>query len=272
MTSRRTSFASRYGPWAIVAGASDGLGAEFARQIAERGLNVVAVARSGDKLEALARRLGSEHGIEVRSVVLDLANDDLVPVIEERTKDMEVGLLVYNAAFAHIAPFLDQPIEKLLRSIDVNCRGPVVLSHHFGRQMLERGRGGIVLMSSMTGLQGSALLAGYAATKAFDLVLAEGLSDELGQGGIDVLGCCAGATRTPNYLATNPLKPGLLPATVMEPSDVVAEALESLGKKPSLVSGRTNRLMDFLMHRLLSRRRAVSIMGKAMRDMYPRKD
>ncbi|MBW2262630.1 MAG: SDR family NAD(P)-dependent oxidoreductase [Deltaproteobacteria bacterium] len=263
-----TGFGERYGPWALVAGASDGLGAAFGRAIAARGLSVVLVARSADKLEALAEEIRSEHGVEARPVVQDLGSPDLVDALEEKTAGLEVGLVVYNAGLSIIGPFLDQPLENHLETLQVNCRGPLALTHHYGRPMARRGRGGIVLMSSLAGFQGSALVASYSASKAFDLVLGESLWEELREQGVDVLSCCAGATRTPNYIASEPVH-GRLKAPEMEPEEVVEEALASLGSRACVVAGSGNRLLGFILHRLMPRSLAVRIMGASMRRMYP---
>ncbi|HKA89504.1 MAG TPA: SDR family NAD(P)-dependent oxidoreductase, partial [Haliangiales bacterium] len=196
-----TDFAARYGPWAVVAGASEGLGAAFARALAARGLNLVLFARRRDALDALAASLG----VEVRAVALDLAQPDLAAAVADVVGDIDVGLLVYNAAYAPIGAFAELPLADKLRAVDTNCRGPVTLADALAPRLRRRGRGGIVLMSSLAGALGSPLVATYAATKAFNLVLAEGLWDELGQLGIDVIACRAGATRTPNYEASQPV-------------------------------------------------------------------
>jgi short-subunit dehydrogenase len=261
-------FRARYGPWALVAGGSVGLGGEFARQLAARGLNLLLVAHRPGPLEACAAALRSAHGVEVRTLTLDLASADLLPAIRTATADLEVGLLVCNAAYSPIGPFLDQSLDDLLRVLDVNCRAPLVLAHELGRPMAARRRGGIILVSSLSALQGSALIATYAATKAYDLILAEGLWEELRAQGVDVLGYCAGATRTPNYEASRPRPLGTLSPPVMEPEPVVSEALATLGRAPSGVAGRTNRLVGFLVTRLLPRRFAVATMGRTMRAMY----
>jgi short-subunit dehydrogenase len=186
--------------------------------------------------------------------------------VRAATAGLDVGLVVYNAAHSLIGPFLSQPLEDKLRIIDVNCRGPLILADEFGRKLAARGRGGILLMASMAAAQGSPLVATYAATKAFDLVLAEGLWEELAAQGVDVLACRAGATRTPNYEASQPN--GKVP--LMEPAAVVTEALDTLGKRPSFVPGFVNRLGDVFMTRLLSRRAAIRFMGKTTRRLYQR--
>jgi short-subunit dehydrogenase len=177
-----------------------------------------------------------------------------------------VGLLVYNAAHAPLGPFLDGELSDLLRALDVNCRGPLMLAHRLGGRMAERGRGGIVLMSSLAGSQGTALVATYAATKAFDLVLAEGLWEELRARGVDVIACRAGATRTPGMEASRPRRG----QPMMEPAPVVAATLGALGRRPSLVPGLVNRAAAFFLGRVLGRRAAVRVMGRATRRLYER--
>jgi uncharacterized protein len=264
---RRPPLVERYGPWAVVAGASEGLGEAFARRLAAEGLHLVLVARRRERLEALAHELSAQHGVSVRPLALDLARGDVADAVAEAVGDGEVGLLVYNAALSIIGPFLDAPAEEPMRVLDVNCRGPLLLAHRLGGAMAERGRGGILLMSSLSGYQGSALIASYAATKAFNVVLGEGLWDELGERGVDVLVCSAGATRTPNYEASAPKRTSRL-ATLMEPEAVVSEALAGLGRRPSVIPGLGNRLAALLMQRLLPRRVAVRTMGRATRAMY----
>lgn len=261
-----SSFRSRYGPWALVAGASVGLGAEFAEQLAARGMNLVLLARRAEVLNPLADRLRSSFGVEVNAVAVDLAAGDLLTKVREAVGDREIGLLVYNAALSRIGPFLDQPLEDNLRMLDVNCRGPLILSHELGRGMAARGRGGIILMSSLAGSQGVPLIATYAATKAWNLVLAEGLWDELSARGIDVLASRAGATRTPAFEASAPAKG----APMMEPGPVVAETLAALGRAPSVVPGAWNRVAALLFGHVLPRRTAVHLMGRMTRRMYPR--
>jgi short-subunit dehydrogenase len=259
-------FAERYGKYAVVAGASTGLGAAFARELATRKLDLVLLARRLDALESLAAELRAEHAVDVRVAAVDLGAPTLLGDLRKAVAGLDVGLVVYNAAHSLIGPFLEQPLEEKLRIIDVNCRGPLVFADELGRRMAARGRGGIVIMASMAAAQGSPLVATYAATKAFDLVLAEGLWEELGAHGIDVIACRAGATRTPNYEASKPS--GKVP--LMEPEAVARRALDCLGKRPSVVPGFINRLGDVFMTRVLSRRAAIRFMGKTTRRLYTR--
>jgi short-subunit dehydrogenase len=263
-------FRDRYGAWALVAGASEGLGAQFARQIAARGVNLVLLARRARELALLGDALAAEHGVSVRTLALDLADPDAVGTAKRETHELEIGLLVYNAALSCIGPFLDAPLAEHLAELDINCRGPLVFAHGFGRGMAERGRGGILLMSSLAGAQGAPGISHYAATKAYNTVLAEGLWGELRARGVDVLACCAGATLTPRYLANQKASGGgSLPAPEMDPAAVVAEALAALGRKPSMIPGTANRVAAVFMQRLLPRRLAVSIMGRSTRGMRP---
>jgi uncharacterized protein len=257
-------FRRRYGPWAVIAGASEGLGAEFARQIASRGVNVALVALDRERLEAVGSELRLAHGVEVRTAAFDLASTDVAGSMDALTSGLDVGLLVYNAAYAPIGRFVDQSVEGALRALDVNCRAPLLLAHRIAPRLVARGRGGILLLSSMAGLHGTAMVATYAATKAFNLVLAEGLWSELRESGVDVLACCPGPTRTPGYLQSN-ARGDLRP---MEPDAVVTEALGALGERPSVVTGRSNRLAAFVFSHLLSRQASVRFMSGATRRMY----
>jgi uncharacterized protein len=260
-----TTFREHYGPWAVIAGASVGLGEAFARQLASRGLNLLLIARGQASLNVLAADLRCAHGIEVRVLATDLARPDLATVVRDFATGLEVGLLVYNAASSAIGPFLEHPVEDHLRVIDVNCRGPVVLAHLFGQAMAVRKRGGIVLMTSTAGSQGGPWIASYAASKAFNLLLAEALWDELAASDVHVIACRAGATRTPGYASSKP-RPSRVP--LLDPNQVAEKTLASLGRGPSIVPGAFYRFSAFIMDRLLPRRMAIRIMGRATRKLY----
>jgi hypothetical protein len=269
LASADSRFRTRYGRWALVAGGSEGLGAEFGRQLAARGLDVVLVAEAAEPLETHARALAAEYGVEARPVVVDLSQPDAADRLRDATRGLEVGLLVCNAASALLGPFLDQDVGAQLAMIDLNCRAPLLLVQAFVRPMVERGRGGIVLLSSMSAFQGAPLIAVYAATKAFDLVLGEALWDELRDHGVDVLALCPGATRTPGWRRSRPRDTGGL-VRPMEVEPVVADALAALGRRPSAVAGRGNRIAAGILGRLLPRSAAVRTVGRAMRRTYPR--
>jgi short-subunit dehydrogenase len=254
-------FTQRYGPTALVLGASEGLGAEFARQLAARGLGVVLVARRAEALEVMKAELS--RSVPVRCVVADLASSEALSIVAEATKDLDVGLVVYNAALSPLGPFLSQSLDENLRAVDVNVRGPVAFAHHFGQRLVQRGKGGLIVLSSLTAFQGSPFVTTYGATKSFNLAFAEGLWFELRERGIDVLSVCAGATKTPNLLKAAPNgAPGML-----EPSQVVTEALQALGGGPTMIPGVFNRFASFLMRRLLPRWATITIMGQQTKKL-----
>jgi short-subunit dehydrogenase len=253
-------FKRRYGRWALVAGASEGIGEAFAEALAERGLDLILLARREDKLTATAERIARTHHVEVATLACDLADPELAEHIRAGVSEREVGLLVYNAAYSRMGEFFAQDLPDKLRTIDVNCRGPVILTHVLGQPMRARGRGGIILMGSLAGQGGSPRIATYAASKAFNRVLAESLWGELRGAGVDVLACVAGATRTPGFEAVASTAKG----PVMEPAAVVNEALAKLGRTPSMIPGFGNRMGARVLARLPAGVR-VQIMDLATR-------
>jgi hypothetical protein len=257
------AFVRRYGSWAVVAGASEGLGAAWAEALAARGLNLVLFARRPEVLDATAAAIRARHGVEVGTQAFDLASDGFGAELERLAGSLEVGFGVFNAAHAPRGPFLDLSLGDQLRSVDVNCRGPLTMAHVLGRRMAARGRGGLVFMSSLAAFQGSPFIATYGATKAFNLMLGEALWFELQSRGVDVLACAAGATRTPGFLVASPDgEPGEI-----EPAQVVKEALGKLGRAGVMIPGRFNRFASFLMRRVLPRGTAVGILGNRTRKL-----
>lgn len=257
------NFADRYGPWAVIAGASEGLGAAFADGLARRGLNLVLIARRPEPLAALADALAARHRVEVRVAALDVAAPDVADRLDAAVAGLDVGLVVCNAAYCPIGPFLAIPLDDLLRAIDVNVRAPIVFVRRLAPAMVTRGRGGVVVVSSLSGLQGSPKIVTYAATKALLLVLAEGLWAELRGQGVDVVGVAAGAIRTPGYTAA---AKGDAPGT-LDAVDVAERALAGLGRGPRVVPGWVNALATLVMGRLLPRRAAIAIMGSNTKDL-----
>ncbi|HEX2591823.1 MAG TPA: SDR family NAD(P)-dependent oxidoreductase [Rhizomicrobium sp.] len=255
------SFPSKYGPWAIVAGASEGLGAAFAQALAERGVNLLLLARRPDLLESVATPLRAK--VEVRTAAIDLARTDLTTTLEELTADLDIGLGIYNAAFAPVGEFAQRPLDDLLRVIDVNVRAPLIFARILAPKLVARGQGGLVLMSSLAGYQGAPRIATYAASKAFNIVLGEGLWHELKPHGIDVLVSTAGAIRTPGYAAAAQRDaPGTLDA-----HDVAEQTLAALGNGPVVIPGTTNRVARFVLGRLLPRRAAIGVFARSTKDL-----
>ncbi len=259
------SFATTYGPWAVVTGASRGLGAEFARQVAALGVNVVLVARSGEELQARADELEQATGVQTRVVALDLGDEAFLPALVGATGGLEIGLLVNNAGVSTVGPFLGQDLESLTRQVRVNVDAGMLLARHFGARMVERRRGGIVFLSSGSALHGTPWSANYCGTKAYNVMLAEALWYELAPYGVDVLGFMAGATRTPGWHSNHPARSRIVP--VMDPGPAVAQALRALGRRPSVAAGRLNRL-GYAAMGLVPRAMAVRMLGRSMGQMF----
>jgi uncharacterized protein len=243
----------RYGPWAVVAGASEGIGAAFARRLAARGIQLVLVARRPQPLAELASTLP----VSTVEVAADLA-DGIGPVLAA-TGGLDVGLVVCNAAYSPIGAFLDSDPADTDRALRLNCSVPLALAHAYLPEMAARGQGGFVVRSSLAGAQGSPGLSVYAATKAFGAVFAEGLWAELRPYGVDVVTAVAGAVATPGAAAPSRRR---APGTV-SPDAVADAALAALGRRPRTVPGALMRVSSGVMSRLLPRRTAIGVMGRA---------
>lgn len=266
---RNTSgFRAAYGPWALVVGGSEGLGAEFARQLAAAGLNLVLVARRPDLLDRLADELRRRHGVQVIAVSQDMSDPGAVEAITAQTSDLEVGLLVCSAGVAPIGEFLELSRADHDRLLSVNCRVPALLAWELGRRMAQRGRGGIILLSSLAGFQGTGAVVHYAASKAYTRVLAEGLWNELHRTGVDALACCPGMVNTPTYLSEKPVRPGWLASPLMECGPVVTQTLRALGRKPVVVPGLANAITAWFTQWLLPRRARIALTSMGTRALY----
>lgn len=258
MRRRRRSFPDTYGTWAVVAGASEGFGAAFAAELAARGMNLLLLARRGYVLAEVGDRLQGAHGVEVRCLGLDLADDTFATSLAEAAADVDIGVVVYNAASVPIGPFLDNSDEAIQHAVDVNVRGPLRAVRTLAPAMCDRGRGAVVLVSSLSGLQGTPHVAVYAATKAFNTHLAESLWYELRPSGIDVVACCAGAMPTPGYARTFGRDvPGML-----APEEAARQTLDRLDRGPRVVPGAVNRVAAQLMGRVVSRRAAIRFIAR----------
>lgn len=263
------TFPERYGPWAVVTGAAVGLGAAFAAECALRGLHVALVDRQGAEVREEAARLTRVHGVETRAVEVDLAEPRFWETLEPGLAGCEVGLLVNNAGLGPVARFLEQPLEAHLEVLATNCRAPLELTRRLAAVMAARGRGGIVFVSSLSALQGTPLVAGYAATKAWNLVLAESLGAELGPRGVDVLAVALGATATPGWEASSPDRRALVRLGVLSPRDAATGALDALGRRPLAIPGLGNRLAALVTGRLLPRPLSTRLLARSMARLYP---
>ncbi len=255
------NFAGQYGPWALVAGASEGIGGAWADYAASQGLSVAIVARDPEKLEKKRQELVSRFGVEVLAISQELRTADAAENIIAAVGDREIGLLVYNAALATVGGFWANNLEFERQRINVNCVSPFGLTYHYGKLMKERRRGGIVIMASGTGLIGSPYYTHYGATKAYDIILAEGLWYELKPDNVHVLACMAGLTSSPG--TTDALDVARARGDLINtPEENVEEAVLYLGKRPSMQVGAPNRRMMFVVTRLLPRPLGIREIGK----------
>lgn len=263
-----TDFAQKYGQWAVIAGASEGIGASLADQLAARGLDLVLIARNEALLEEVASDAREQYGVQTRVVVQDLTDPDVGAKIADATGGLDVGLLIYNAgASDRITTFLETDVDYSLKQIKLDCVGPTALAYHFGSAMRDRGRGGIVLVASLACLAGSATLAVYSAVKAFQHNLAEGLWAELRPHGVDV--CCTplGMTYTPAFARLG-IEYDL--AAHMLPDDVAREIIENIGNGPVHVVGENNRAAASAVW-TIDRRSLVEMMSIASQDFASRR-
>ena len=261
-------FTRKYGKWTLITGASKGIGLEFSRQIAAQELNVVLVARSENSLLQLASSIESDYPVKTRIVTADLTEVDGIARLLEATADLDIGLLVNNAGREDSGPFLRIPIDDSIKTIDLNIKVPLQLTRHFAAKMQARGKGGILIMSSIVAFQGVPNIANYAASKAYDLVFAEGIAAELKVSNIDVLSVNPGFTQSE-------LSPDInfdgLPVKPMSADIVVRAALNDLGKSRVSVPGLVNKFLYYSGKYLQSRRVNTMAFGHVFRKVLRNK-
>lgn len=236
-----SSFNIKYGPWALITGASSGIGKALAHQLAEQGLNIVLVARRESALNELAGELQNTHKIETCVVASDLSQAGAVKALYERVSDLDIGLVIPSAGIDEMGQFLDKDYEDLERMLTLNIQVPTEIAHMFGQKLVSRKHSGIMLVSSLFGYQGIPNFAGYAASKSYILTLGETLNVELSKQGLDVLVLSPGLTDTP-FSQTMEINFGQLPMFAQKPEQVAKVALSALGRKPTVVSGLLNKI------------------------------
>jgi short-subunit dehydrogenase len=263
-----SEFADKYGPWALVVGASDGCGALFAERLAREGVDVVLVARREHVLQEVAAGIAERTGAATKTLAVDLTDSDAAQTIIDATADLEIGMLVYCAgADPNYQPFLSNPVSVAEALVLRNCLVMMRLCHHYAGMMVDRGRGGIVNFSSGAALAGGPNMVAYGATKAFDMVFTEALWAELHDKGIDVLCLLLGKTDTPalrqlehsrgQIASLDDIPPGAIPA-----GEVIDEAFGNLTNGPTLMVGDMMRMAGEVF-KTLSRNDAVKMIIQA---------
>ncbi len=262
------SFQQKYGPWAVVVGAAEGIGEGFSVVLARSGMNLLMIDMEDESQNLLAEKLQKDFGIQCKTLTINLNEPDAPDAIMEMVKSVDCRLLIYNAAFSRVRRFTDLSENDLENFITINTRSELLLVHRFSRHLITRNQGGgILLMPSLAGLIGVQLVSVYAATKAFTWNLAEALHHELKDQNIDVMSCLAGATETPTYLATRPSY-GILKPSVMKSERVAELSLRKLGKSHRYIPGFSNRFNYFLLTRIFPRKWAARIANNTIYSMY----
>lgn len=256
------SLKEKYGPWGFVAGGSVGMGGAWVDRLAREGMNVVVTGRHVDTVEAKCRQVEADFGVEARAAVIDFGSEDVLEQVRAVTDDLEIGVLVYNCGLASMAAFTERDIDYEMYRLNVNVRSPLTLSLWFSRGMVERGRGAIILLSSMTAVAGTPYVQTYSATKAYNFTLAEALWGELGDQGVDVLSVLPGNTIGQNFTDVPPGTPGFQTG-----AEVVEEAFEHLGVDPAFVSGEFNRAAVGDLFNIEARKGYIMMMKQNMNDI-----
>lgn len=261
MTKTQTSLKLRYGPWAVVTGATDGIGRAFAMQLAESGFNLVLAARRGARLNSIANEITQSHGVQCRAHPVDLSDLAATERLFEATADIDVGLLIAAAGFGSSGPFLDQDPMAELEMVDVNCSSVLLQCHRFGQRFRARGRGGLVLMSSLLAFHGTPGSANYAATKSYIQSLAEALQVEWSAHHIDVIASAPGPVDTGFAKRAN-----MLLSQSTTPEVVARATLAALARNTTVRPGALSKLLGWSLG-TAPRFLRVRIMGNVMAGM-----
>lgn len=256
----------KYGSWACVAGAGEGLGKAFSEGLAKRGFNLILIDLKLDLLDSTKAYLESSYQIEAICLHLDLNEKSSIIPIREVIVKQDCRFMVYNAAYGPVKPFLSNTSEEIDRYLNVNIGTQIHLIHQFVN-IFKTQSAGILMVSSLAGFRGTQFVIPYAATKAFIWNMAEGLHHEFKDTDIDFSVCVPGATNTPNFRSTNPKK-NSLGSKSQDPASVAEEALNKFGKKIFIIPGALNKISHFILNRLLPRRMASSIHNTTMKKMY----
>ena len=255
-----------YGSWACILGAAEGLGASFAKKMAERGFHLILVDIQADLLKEVSETLQNNYKIDTIELVADLNQSECIDPVLNKIKKHSCRFIIYNAAYGPVKSFLSNTQEELDQYLNVNIRTTLHLVRSFIGLYPDQ-QIGILLLSSLAGFRGTAFVIPYAATKAFLWNFAEGIYYEFKHQPVDISVCVAGATATPNFLSTKPKKTLFAPRP-MDPDIVAEESLDLFGKKLFIVPGTANKISHFILNRILPRKWASSILNNTMKKMY----
>lgn len=254
-------FVARYGPWALVTGASDGIGKAFAAELAARGVNLMLVARRGELLDAQAVGYSRAFGVQCRVVAVDLGTTEGLHRLQGEIADLDLGLLVAAAGFGTAGAFVEGELRDEHAMLAVNCGATLALAHAIAPRLVSRGRGGIVLLGSIVGFQGVPWAAHYAATKAWVQAFGEGIAAELHPRGVDVLVVAPGPVAS-GFAARARMRMGRAASPVV----VARGALDALGRRGLVRPGGLSKLLGWSLA-TLPRAGRTRVMGLIMGGM-----
>ncbi len=260
----------QFGPWALITGANSGIGAAFADELAARGYNIVLVGRQKTAIAQAARDLIQKHAIQTQEVIVDLSAPDFLRQISDQTSDLDIGLLVSNAGGDAMGALLRIELPKLKQMLRLNTATHLELTHHFGQLFEKRGGGGILLVSSTAGLQGTPFLGNYAGSKAYLINLGMALNYEMRGTGVNVTVLAPGPTKTPGLTDKPAIPLASLPAPQMKPGKVAQIGLKALAEnRPFVIAGVMNQLLYFCGN-LLGKTTGRNMWGLLLKGIIPK--
>ncbi|WP_299586864.1 SDR family NAD(P)-dependent oxidoreductase [uncultured Tateyamaria sp.] len=267
----KTAFLSRFGPWAMVTGATSGIGREFADQLADMGMNLVLVSRRQDALDGVAASLSKRSGIQTRTIALDLSDPGFLAPLKTAIADIDLGLIVSNAGADHMGALLRIPLPDLQAMQRLNAASHLDMAHGFGTLFMEKRKtAGLIFVSSTASLQATPLLANYAGAKAYVMNLGAALNSELQGTGIHSTVLVPGPTKTPAFTDRTDIDLKTMPMPPMKTRPVVRAALQGvMQNKPIVIPGTLNRVMDWMGRRVLTRGMSAGMWGMLMNKAAP---
>jgi hypothetical protein len=248
-----------YGEWAIITGASSGIGLALASELAAAGFNLVINSRNSEKLKTVEQELQSLYPVEIKVVAADVSVTAGVDKIIQATQGIDVGLLITSAGYGSSGLFTDTSLHSEINMLRVNCEAVLSLTHYFSQKFKQQHRGGMIFLSSLVAFQGVPYSANYAATKAYIQSLAEALAVELRPFGIDVLAAAPGPVDSGFGQRAN-MKMG----KALKPAAVAVPILKALGRQANIIPGLLSKILVYSL-RIVPRWAKIRIMQQVMR-------
>ncbi len=264
----KSQFKEKYGQWAVITGGTSGIGEAFAHLIAKQGVNIVLVARTQNILDQKASSLASKYQVEVRIVQADLSSSEDYKKLIEETKELKVGLFIPCAGIENHGITTTIPLEKELALIQLNVTSTYILTQHYATKMVQRGKGGILLVASLIGHMPNPYFSNYAGSKAYVVNFGTSLHWEMKKKGVDVTVLSPGVTDTPMSKSED-IDWSKAPFSIMSPKATAELGLKGLGKKPLVIPGTKNRIMMFMTTRLTPLKVAIKMGGKMTEKVMP---